>query len=194
MITTVQLVFTFCAVVRCLCPPSSHRGGCRLSGIELQPHRPWMPGLTEKGNVFLQRCGSGECVAALGQEWGGCLAGKLSGLWSMNSLKPHHGCPNHWWILCLLPLAISSLHRMPSKTTRYSMEIVSPATQRWLFLGKSSRTVAHSCRDLRRPAHYSSPFTGEGVCTPRVHLLWLFSLWDEGEGGEIICLVYISLW
>lgn len=86
-----------------------------------------------------------------------------------------------------LPLAAS-------KTTRYFMEIVSPATQRWLFLGKSSRTVPHSCRDLGTPARYSSLFTWEGVCTPRVHLLWLFSLWGEGEGGEIIYLIYISLW
>lgn len=35
---------------------------------------------------------------------------------------------------------------------------------------------------LFQPAHW------EGVCTPRMHLLWLFSLW--GKGGETVCLVY----
>lgn len=131
------------------------------------------------------------------QPWGTSEAGAWQENCQVLEARSHWSPP---WLpqplidsVCLLPRAISR-HRMPSKTTRYSMEILPPATQSQLFLGKSSWAVPHSCRDLRRAACYSSLFTWEGVCTPRVHLLWLFSLWGKGEGGEIICLVYISLW
>lgn len=132
------------------------------------------------------------------QPWGTSEAGAWqhscqdSEAWSHWS---HPTAVTAWKILCvccLMPPA--GPHGMPSKIIRYCIEIPSPATQSWLSLGKSSRAVPHSCRDLRRAARYSSPFTWGGVYTPRMHLLWLFSLWGEGEGGEIICLVYISLW
>lgn len=131
-----QLVFAFCAVVRCLCPPSSHRGGCRLSGTELQPH-------PSPSAMDAQPNWKGKCFPVGMWQWRefcspGAWVRQMPGRKAVRSLRHEvtEGPPQLSQLLkdSLLPHVTSRPHRMPSKTTMYSMEISSPAPKADSFL------------------------------------------------------------
>lgn len=144
--------------------------------------------------------GRGENAAALGNEQGlqsGSAAQQISEMWShlsgatlrvSNKLTDCKCASSHFGFTESASLAWDGSSVQWDFT---SLPIQFPFHQYELdILWKRSHAGSHTCRDYSRAAHYSSPLVWVDILTPRMYLLWLFSLW--GEGGKIVCLVYTN--